>query len=187
MPLMNKLTLLQSLDETNSSLFIYHKHRRIIWLSSIDNSLGFAADFASISMHAVATDPDSVDKPCLYVQLELEEPEIILDGSDDDDEDAEVPVFPELRLIPTDPATLDDIFESFCRGAERNPDVDAEEEAQGSLFYDQSEVLAGALEAAEIEEDVDELVGDDPDRFIDADDQDGENEGNLLKSANGTT
>jgi nucleotide-sensitive chloride channel 1A len=137
-------------------------------------------------MHAVATDPDSVDKPCLYVQLDVEEPETTLEGGYDDDEDAEGPVFPEFRLIPTDPATLDVIFDSFCKGAERNPDADAEEEGQGSLFFDQSEVLAGALGAAEIEEDVDELVGDDPDRFIDAEARDGEQQGSLPKSANGT-
>ena len=128
-------------------------------------------------MHAVATDPDSVDKPCLYVQLDVEEPEIALD--EDDDEDAEGPVFPELRLIPTDPATLDAIFDSFCQGAERNPDADAEEEGQGSLFFDQSEVLAGALEAAEVAEDVDELVGVDPDRFGDAEDEEEHPNGNL--------
>lgn len=137
-------------------------------------------------MHAIATDPDSVDKPCLYVQLDVEEPETTLDAGDDDGEDAEGPVFPELRFVPTDPATLDDIFDSFCKGAERNPDADAEEESQGSLFFDQSEVLAGVLEAAEIEEDVDELVGEDPDRFGDAEDRNGgEEEGNLPKSANG--
>ena len=132
-------------------------------------------------MHAVATDPESVDKPCLYVQLDTEEPVHILD--EDDDEDAEAPVFPELRFIPTDPTILDAIFDSFCQGAERNPDADAEEEGQGSLFFDQAEVLAGALEAAEIDEDVDELVGDDPDRFGDA--ENGEKEEGIEKTANG--
>jgi nucleotide-sensitive chloride channel 1A len=117
-------------------------------------------------MHAVATDPDTVDKPCLYVQLDSEQPEHALDD-DASDEDAEAPVIPELRFIPPDPAILDAIFDSFCEGAERNPDADAEEEGQGSLFFDQAEILAGALEAADIEEDVDELVGDDPERFED--------------------
>jgi chloride channel, nucleotide-sensitive, 1A len=129
-------------------------------------------------MHAVATDPDSVDKPCLYVQLDTELPETTLD--DDDEEDAEEePVFPELRFIPTNPAILDAIFDSFCEGAERYPDADAEEEGQGSLFFDQSEVLAGALEAAEVGEDVEELVGDDPERFGDAEDEETHANGNV--------
>lgn len=116
-------------------------------------------------MHAVATDPDTVDRPCLYVQLDTEESEI----DEDEDEDAEGSPFPELRFVPSDPSTLDAIFQSFCEGAERNPDPDAEEEGQGNLFFDQGEALAGAFEAAEVADDVDELVGTDPDRFGDAD------------------
>mgnify|MGYP002388870387 CR=1 FL=1 len=68
-------------------------------------------------MHAVMSDPESVEKPCLYIQLDA--------GDDDDDEfygaaggegtangegeagsEDEGPL-PELRLIPADPATCE--------------------------------------------------------------------------------
>jgi hypothetical protein len=49
------------------------------------------------------------------------------------------------------------IFQAFCDGAVRNPDQDAEEEGQGSLFFDEDEALAGAVDVALVTEDVEEV------------------------------
>ena len=117
-------------------------------------------------MHAVATDPESVDKPCLYVQLDTDFQQEHDQDEDDNDNEDEKNVVPELRLIPADADALDDIFLAFCEGAERNPDEDAAEEAQGTLFYDQGEALANIM--------IDMDDGDD--RFEEEDDEEEEEE-----------
>lgn len=108
----------------------------------------------------------------MYVQLDNgDEDEGRYD--DEDDEESSFPPLPELRLIPGNPATLDAMFKAFCDGAERNPDVDAEEEGQGNLFFNREEILAGAFDTSLDVDDVDELVGSgDPERFGDPDEGD---------------
>jgi hypothetical protein len=72
-------------------------------------------DFTTISMHAVATDAESFNKPCLYLQLDsgADEEEGGLgqqgasdSGSEDGEEggSAAEPLLPELRVIPADAA-----------------------------------------------------------------------------------
>ena len=92
-----------------------HPCRRVFWLSAADPALGYSVDFPTISMHAVATDAESFNKPCLYLQLDsgAEDDEGLgqLGGSDSGSEDGEEegssgaePLLPELRLIPADAA-----------------------------------------------------------------------------------
>jgi nucleotide-sensitive chloride channel 1A len=121
-------------------------------------------------MHAIATDPESVHRPCMYLQLDQEVSDDGGSGGEDEDGSPARPL-PELRLVPADPAALDLLFAALCAGAERNPDGDAEE-GQGSLFFDQDEALAGAAGAAlrMSGDDVGDLVGGDPGRFDDPDD-----------------
>jgi nucleotide-sensitive chloride channel 1A len=90
--------------------------RRIFWLSAADPALGYSVDFPTISMHAVATDAESFNKPCLYLQLDsgADEEEGGLgqqgasdSGSEDGEEgegSAAEPLLPELRIIPADAA-----------------------------------------------------------------------------------
>ncbi len=91
--------------------------RRVIWLSDQDASKGYFVDFTAISMHAVMSDPESVEKPCLYIQLDVGDDEeefygaAVGDGTANGEgeagsEDDDLPV-PELRLIPADPATCE--------------------------------------------------------------------------------
>jgi hypothetical protein len=127
---------------------------RIIWLSAANAASGYATDFASIAMHAVATDPETVESPCLYVQLDLGDGEG--DDRDEDEEGDDDPV-QEFSLIPADGADLEALFTAFCEGAERNPDPGAAEESEGSFFFDQDSVLAGATAAMLSAEDVDEV------------------------------
>ena len=163
-----------ALLHTCKLIFYINVSRRIIWLSSSDTAVGFAAEFAAISMHAVATDPDSVDRPCLYVQLDIDD-----DAGQESSDEVEGSPLPELRFTPVDSSTLDAIFQAFCEGAERNPDAEAAEEGQGSLFFDQGEALAGAFEATEMSDD-----GEDIDRFGDAAEED---EGEEPYKTNGNT
>jgi chloride channel, nucleotide-sensitive, 1A len=171
-----------------SQLHHHHHHhwcRRIFWLSSKDPSLALSADFTNISMHAIATDPCAVDRPCLYVQLDTgEEGEIFAEEHDEEgDQDPEElsQQLPELRLIPSTASALEALFQAFCDGAVRNPDSFAEEEGQGSLFFDQASALASVLGATALEGGRDDVaagdagddVGDDEmERFEDADEED---------------
>jgi nucleotide-sensitive chloride channel 1A len=141
-------------------------------LNQIDLSLGIAADFTSISMHAIATDRETVERPCLYVQIDAdysddEEPDL-----QDDEDGAFHNLQRELTLVPEDSAKLDSIWTAFCDGAERNPDPQAAEEGQGSLFFNQDEALAGAFDQALPGGDEDdEADEEDPDRFADTDEE----------------
>ena len=106
-------------------------------------------------MHAISsnseedTTPDNTP-PCLYVQL---------DSLDDDDDDDNATV-PELRLIPKDDSLLDTIFQSFCQGAERNPDPDDDDDNGngGGFFFNNN--------GAQM------MEGQDDDRFDDDNDDD---------------
>ena len=166
--------------------------RRAIWLSDEEGSLALSVDFADISMHAIATDPSTVDRPCLYVQLSSPEDDAIECQSEESDEEGHINgeegakdvKIKEIRLIPENSFDIDSLFQAFCEGAERNPDTFMEEEGQGSLFFDQSAVLHaldlqnqevdtnGEEALAEVEDDDDDL-----EQFADADDQDETNGG----------
>eukprot|EP00887_Chlorella_sp_A99_P000624 scaffold5.g624.t1 len=158
-------------DKGEGTLFI--TQGRVIWVSSAApmSSAAYAIEFPAISMHAVATDAESSGRLCLYLQLDSGD-EIEGPGGESEEgegeEEEEGP--PELRLVPADPSTLDALFQAFCEGAERNPDAE-EEGGQGEFFFDEDEVLAGAAEVA-LGVDVEELVGGDPGRFDDAEEDD---------------
>lgn len=97
-------------------------HSRIIWLSHAAGAAsssndrhtsdtaqqqqqqqqhGYTVAFPAISMHAVATDAESFNKPCLYLQLDTGEQ----DEDDGEEEEEAVATVAELRLIPADPGT----------------------------------------------------------------------------------
>lgn len=102
-------------------------------------------------MHAISSNPEENTTPdntppCLYVQLDTL----------DDNDNATVP---ELRLIPKDDSLLDSIFQSFCQGAERNPDPndDDDDNGNGGFFFNKSAQM---------------MEGQDDDRFDDNDDDD---------------
>jgi nucleotide-sensitive chloride channel 1A len=103
-------------------------------------------------MHAISSNPEDTTTentpPCLYVQL----------NSLDDHDDNDNATVPELRLIPKDRSLLDTIFQSFCQGAERNPDPDDDDTDNGGggfFFHNGSE-----------------MEGQDDDRFDDDDEAD---------------
>lgn len=128
-------------------------------------------------MHAVTSDPESVNEPCLYIQIDTGDDVQGYEEEECEEEEDTTPE-PELRLIPADAATLEAMFDAFCKGAERNPDPEAEE-GHGNFFFDQSEALAGALDATAVAEEDEALAGNDNDRFEDAEEEDGIQNGEM--------
>lgn len=129
----------------------------MIWLSE-STDIGYSISFPVISMHAVSTDPESFTSPCLYVQTDPDECDNVLGG----DEDEEFVAPPEFRFIPDNSGDLDEIFRAFCEGAERNPGSEIDDGQENGFFYNRDEVETGVLA-----HDMNDLLGDDPDRFAD--------------------
>lgn len=89
---------------------------RVIWLSASQQDLGYSCDFPTIAMHAVATDAESSQRPCLYLQLDngcddggafglggggSASSGNSASGSEDSEAEADE-LLPELRLIPAE-------------------------------------------------------------------------------------
>jgi len=98
-------------------------------VSDADKAKGFAVDFLSISLHAVSRDPDAYPLPCLYTQIETQDDDDQdLDSNGDSDSEfnnhaaLDLSKVREMRLIPSDPAQLDSLFQTFCDCAELNPE-----------------------------------------------------------------
>lgn len=168
---------------------LYITNRRVVWLNQ-EQPLGFAITYPQIVMHAISRNAESFPKPCIYLQLD--------EGSEDmiDEEEAEDTDIPsaEAQLVPDDPSLVEEMFKALCECAAENPDPEMEADGEGEFFYDEDEVLKGldeetraallaaryetAMELEEqnggenLQEDLDELIGDDPGRFEDGDDDD---------------
>ncbi|EIE24935.1 hypothetical protein COCSUDRAFT_62344 [Coccomyxa subellipsoidea C-169] len=166
------LILGQNLDVGQGSLYI--TSRRIIWVGGAEKS--YAADFQHINMHAISTDQSAFQRPCIYMQMEPSTSEFDEDAVADDDVDDEET--PEVRLVLCDCAAL-------------NPDPGQEgDDEDAEFYYDEDEVLAGAggeSRAAMLDhydsllqmpraDDLDELLAEDPERFEDADEEEGDAE-----------
>uniref|UniRef100_A0ACD5TWQ9 Uncharacterized protein n=1 Tax=Avena sativa TaxID=4498 RepID=A0ACD5TWQ9_AVESA len=121
--------------EAPGTLFV--TTRRVIWLSEAEKGKGYAVEFLDITLHAVSRDPEAYPSPCLYTQIEAE------DGSDEeaDDLDSEplgelqLEKISEMRIILSDAAQLDSLFDAFCHCAELNPDPTAEQDEEDGWFH----------------------------------------------------
>lgn len=104
--------------------------RRVIWVS--DGGEGYAVDFVAVSLHAVSRDPEAYPYPCIYTQIETEAS--LGEESDVSDSETngelELSKVTEMRIIPSDPGQLDELFEAFCNCAELNPDPSAESDEE---------------------------------------------------------
>ena len=130
--------------------------RNIVWKSERDDVDEFNVEFREISLSAIATAPDVCsERACLYLQL---------DRDDGDEVDNDV-----YFAVEAD-EELERLFKSMCDGALRNPDSEEEEEGQSNLFYDMGEVMAGSFDPT-VQDDYDDLVGDDPERFENNDEE----------------
>ncbi|KAK7312070.1 hypothetical protein VNO77_35629 [Canavalia gladiata] len=112
---------------------LYITTKQVIWVSDADKSRGYAVDFLSISLHAVSRDPDAYPVPCLYTQIDAEEDED--HDSDNSDSEQDLSNIKEMRLVPSDPAQLDTLFQVFCECAELNPEPNDEEEEEHNWIF----------------------------------------------------
>ncbi|KAM0876271.1 hypothetical protein ACQ4PT_036250 [Festuca glaucescens] len=111
--------------------------RRVIWVSDTDRTKGYAVDFVAVSLHAVSRDPEAYPSPCIYTQIETEV------GSDEesDESDSEangavdLSKVTEMRITPSDPDQLDQLFEAFSHSAELNPDPNAESDEENGWVH----------------------------------------------------
>jgi len=163
--------------------------RRIVWLGdpSHQPAASLTIAYQQIVMHAVAADEDSGNRQCVYLQLD--EGSEGMGMGDDEDEDAEAEPAAEVRFVSQDPCQVEVIFQHMCEGAALNPDSDPEGEEDAELFFDEDEVLgnlppeqraaylaARAEQGLGLDDEVDELMNQDPDRFED-DEEEGEEGG----------
>jgi len=103
--------------------------RQIVWLNSQNPAAGYAMDYPFVTMHAISRDKNAWPEHCLYCQLREEErPET------EDDEDADVP---ELRFVPADSASLQQMFMVFSEMSAMNPDP-TDDQADGISEEDDS-------------------------------------------------
>eukprot|EP00191_Tetraselmis_sp_GSL018_P010728 CAMPEP_0177618470 /NCGR_PEP_ID=MMETSP0419_2-20121207/25598_1 /TAXON_ID=582737 /ORGANISM="Tetraselmis sp., Strain GSL018" /LENGTH=145 /DNA_ID=CAMNT_0019117381 /DNA_START=280 /DNA_END=717 /DNA_ORIENTATION=+ len=138
--------------------------------------------------HALSRDTEAFERPCIYVQLDCEPVE-----SESEDEPPTTETYfevSEFRISPADVESLESLYGAISECATLNPDTDMDDE-EGDFYYDEEEVEAGVdpetreamyglydslLNSAE---DLDELVGGNPERFEDAcEDDAGSEEGN---------
>ncbi|PNW75717.1 hypothetical protein CHLRE_12g538150v5 [Chlamydomonas reinhardtii] len=196
-------------DDLNAGKGVLHlTTRRVVWVSSAAGGPALALRYPQIVMHAVSRDPSSYSRPCIYLQLDEGSEDMDMGGGEEDEEGEEGAgdVSAEVRLVPGDESKVDDMFKVLCDCAALNPD--SEVEGEGDFFFDEAEVmagldpairaevmaerLAGGMELADGEEgeeggsgapeDLQALVGDDPSRF---EDDDEEEEGAPQPASNG--
>lgn len=129
---------------------LYITTKRLIWM--IDGGIhGYAVDFLSLSMHAISRDPEAYPAPCIYTQIEAD------DGYNYGDEDVDEAIglnnhetgdlskVQEMRLVPSDASVLESLFQILCDVAIMNPDPEGEPEGEADWFFNEDEVLAGAI------------------------------------------
>ncbi|GIL60693.1 hypothetical protein Vafri_15226 [Volvox africanus] len=169
--------------------------RRVVWVSSQPSGPAFAMQYRQLMVHAISRDPSSFPKPCIYLILDEGSEDMMQPADEEEGADGEAEDIPaEARLVPAEESKIDEIFKVLCECAELNPD--SEVEGEGDFFFDEAEVMAGldpqtraAVIAERLEEgmdldvdqeaeengareDLEQLVGGDPSRFEDEDDQD---------------
>ncbi|CAK0786113.1 hypothetical protein CVIRNUC_009326 [Coccomyxa viridis] len=177
------VTLGSSHDLGSGTLYV--TTRRVIWQAAAGSRRGLYVEFEHINMHAIASDQSAARKPCIYMQLEPST-SAFADTTDAEAEE-EGDATPEVRLVPEDSSTLEDLFQTLCDCAALNPDPgDGDDEEDGDFYYNEEEVMAGAQgeqRAAMLDHydsllqmprasELDELVEEDPDRFEDAEGSD---------------
>ncbi|KAJ8771457.1 hypothetical protein K2173_026634 [Erythroxylum novogranatense] len=128
--------------ETPGTLYISTK--KVVWLSDVDRTKGYAVDFLSLSLHAVSRDPEAYPSPCIYTQIEVEDDEHESEESDSESSEVlELSRITEMRLVPSDPGQLDTLFDVFCECAELNPEPVDEDDEEGHNWIISADQMAG--------------------------------------------
>ncbi|RLN53012.1 hypothetical protein BBJ29_003004 [Phytophthora kernoviae] len=117
----------QTLAHNNSAGALFVTTSRVLWLGSpVGPHIGYGWEMSAVTLHAISRDPAAFPKPCLYCQISNED-------------------VSEVRFVPADDKTLQEVFDAFCKSAEMNPDDD--EEDDDGWICDEDEVADGARAA----------------------------------------
>ncbi|KAL0021602.1 hypothetical protein WJX79_003100 [Trebouxia sp. C0005] len=148
----------------------------------LEDGENLAGDYPAVAL--VLGERDDAGQGHLYISSTR-----VIWLKDDEESGEEEEPYPEIRFIPSDANTLQDIFENLCQCAALNPDpVDEDDSDGGEFFYNEDEVLngVGAENRAALldhfdamlddsdQHELEELTGEDPDRFADPEDDDEE-------------
>ncbi|CAM8996620.1 unnamed protein product [Rhodiola kirilowii] len=90
---------------------------------------------------------------CIYTQIETGANEDDSEGSDlDSDEPHDLSSITEMRLVPSDPNQLDNLFEIFCECAELNPEpVEGMEEEEHNWIFSADQLEGEIVEVDDSE------------------------------------
>ncbi|KAH8492531.1 hypothetical protein H0E87_021920 [Populus deltoides] len=131
---------------------LYISTKKVVWLSDVDGTKGYAVDFLSISLHAVSRDPEAYPSPCIYTQIETGEDEDESEVSDSECSDAlDLSKVTEMRLVPSDPSQLDTLFQVFCECAELNPEPVEDNEEEHNWIFSADQLSDETAEAEDSE------------------------------------
>uniref|UniRef100_A0AAV1UYD3 Uncharacterized protein n=1 Tax=Peronospora matthiolae TaxID=2874970 RepID=A0AAV1UYD3_9STRA len=118
----------QTLPHNGSSGALFVTTSRVMWIgASVEQRVGYAWEMASVTLHAISRDPAAFPRPCLYCQISHED-------------------VSEVRFVPVDDHTLQEVFNALCKSAEMNPDDEEDGEDDGWIC-DEEEVADGARAA----------------------------------------
>lgn len=118
----------QLLAHSGSAGTLFVTTSRVIWLgAAIKTHVGYAWEMSAVTLHAISRDLAAFPKPCLYCQISHQD------------------VLSEVRFVPTNDNTLEELFDAFCKSAEMNPDDD--EDDDDGWICDDDEVAHGARAA----------------------------------------
>ncbi|CDJ45329.1 chloride channel, nucleotide-sensitive, 1A, putative [Eimeria tenella] len=121
--------------------------QRVAWLA--DNATSFALNYISIVLHALSTDPQACDRPCLYCQIKGDALPTLANGHpsgiatsesveapEEDEGLADDDAMIELKFIPDDSSYLQRLFAVMSEMAALHPEPDS-----GALDGDEEELF----------------------------------------------
>lgn len=151
-------------DAGRGELFI--TSQRVAWLSDVGAS--FALNYVSIVLHALSTDPQACDRPCLYCQIKGEALADLSNGNpvssstsdsacmpEEAEECADDDAMVELKFVPDDPSCLQRLFTVMSDMAALHPDPDsATLDGDEDELFDEASLRRQGWEFVENEDDM---------------------------------
>ncbi|KAG7384081.1 Methylosome subunit pICln [Phytophthora pseudosyringae] len=117
----------QTLAHSGAAGALFVTTSRVIWLgAAVGARVGYAWEMSSVTLHAISRDPAAFPRPCVYCQISNQD-------------------VSEVRFVPADDKTLQEVFDAFCKSAEMNPDDDDDDD--DGWICDEDEVADGARAA----------------------------------------
>lgn len=146
------IALYLNTDNSEGNGTLYCTNKQLIWLNN-SKEAGYALDYPSILMHAVCRDTSTFPHACIYCQLDAGDDDEMTQQQDSDSEHSSedsaeesesaqpepLNTVPELRFVPADSNTLNEIYDGMCAGALLHPAT--EQEGEGDFFFDDVSAL----------------------------------------------